>query len=185
VGVGIKLSTIFVGAIAFLSMIATASASPVNITATWSVGGSPVTMVDFGTVFTGSHNSIIVQLILQANGTLDSFTDDGTSLVPQEDIDFSFKPISFDYEQDGPDGSTATYQTEVNWDPTSNGPGQATLIQAYSADYADPEASISIIGTSVTETPLPSALPLFATGLGLLGLLDWRRKRKKATLAAA
>jgi len=33
------------------------------------------------------------------------------------------------------------------------------------------------------ETPLPAALPLFATGLGALGLLGWRRK-KKAALAA-
>ena len=32
-----------------------------------------------------------------------------------------------------------------------------------------------IIGTA---TPLPAALPLFATGLGALGLLGWRRKRK-------
>jgi hypothetical protein len=31
---------------------------------------------------------------------------------------------------------------------------------------------------SVPETPLPAALPLFATGLGALGLLGWRRKRK-------
>jgi hypothetical protein len=28
-------------------------------------------------------------------------------------------------------------------------------------------------------TPLPAALPLFATGLGALGLLGWRRKRKQ------
>ena len=27
-------------------------------------------------------------------------------------------------------------------------------------------------------TPLPAALPLFATGLGAMGLLGWRRKRK-------
>lgn len=33
---------------------------------------------------------------------------------------------------------------------------------------------ITIDGT----TPLPAALPLFATGLGGLGLLGWRRKRK-------
>ena len=29
-----------------------------------------------------------------------------------------------------------------------------------------------------TATPLPVALPLFATGLGAIGLLGWRRKRK-------
>jgi hypothetical protein len=29
-----------------------------------------------------------------------------------------------------------------------------------------------------TAAPLPAALPLFATGLGGLGLLGWRRKRK-------
>jgi hypothetical protein len=35
-------------------------------------------------------------------------------------------------------------------------------------------------------TPLPAALPLFGTGLGVLGLLGWRRKRKNtAALAAA
>jgi hypothetical protein len=31
-------------------------------------------------------------------------------------------------------------------------------------------------------TPLPAALPLFATGLGALGLLGWRRKRKARAL---
>jgi len=31
---------------------------------------------------------------------------------------------------------------------------------------------------SVDTTPLPAALPLFASGLGALGLLGWRRKRK-------
>jgi hypothetical protein len=33
-------------------------------------------------------------------------------------------------------------------------------------------------------TPLPAALPLFATGLGAMGLLGWRRKRKAQALAA-
>jgi hypothetical protein len=32
----------------------------------------------------------------------------------------------------------------------------------------------------VPQVPLPGALPLFATGLGALGLLGWRRKRKNA-----
>jgi len=34
-------------------------------------------------------------------------------------------------------------------------------------------------------TPLPAALPLFATGLGAMGLLGWRRKRKNAAAVAA
>jgi hypothetical protein len=34
-----------------------------------------------------------------------------------------------------------------------------------------------------SETPLPAALPLFATGLGALGLLGWRRKRKAQAIA--
>ena len=34
-------------------------------------------------------------------------------------------------------------------------------------------------------TPLPAALPLFATGLGALGLFGWRRKRKNAAAIAA
>jgi hypothetical protein len=37
---------------------------------------------------------------------------------------------------------------------------------------------------NVTATPLPATLPLFATGLGALGLFAWRRKRKAAAFAA-
>jgi hypothetical protein len=36
------------------------------------------------------------------------------------------------------------------------------------------------IGTPVSATQLPAALPLYATGLGALALLRWRRKRKSA-----
>jgi hypothetical protein len=35
-----------------------------------------------------------------------------------------------------------------------------------------------------SATPLPAALPLFASGLATLGFLGWRRKRKGAALAA-
>ncbi len=39
-------------------------------------------------------------------------------------------------------------------------------------------------GSDLQATPLPAALPLFASGLSALGLLGWRRKRKAAALAA-
>ena len=36
------------------------------------------------------------------------------------------------------------------------------------------------VNTAAAATPLPAAFPLFAAGLGALGLLGWRRKRKNA-----
>jgi hypothetical protein len=41
------------------------------------------------------------------------------------------------------------------------------------------------IDITVSQTPLPAALPLFASGLGALGLLGWRRKRKASAAIAA
>jgi hypothetical protein len=40
----------------------------------------------------------------------------------------------------------------------------------------------NVVGSAATPagTPLPAALPLFATGLGAFGLLGWRRKKKSA-----
>jgi hypothetical protein len=42
--------------------------------------------------------------------------------------------------------------------------------------FAIDSIQVAIIGTGTT-TPLPAALPLFATGLAGLGLFGWRRKR--------
>jgi len=37
------------------------------------------------------------------------------------------------------------------------------------------------VSNVTSATPLPAALPLFATGLGAVGALTWRRKRKART----
>ena len=50
-----------------------------------------------------------------------------------------------------------------------------------STDYAFEFTNLS---TSDPVVPLPAALPLFATGLGALGLLGWRRKKKAKALSA-
>jgi hypothetical protein len=54
--------------------------------------------------------------------------------------------------------------------------GTGTSAEKFLAGSLDDIAPLSGIG-SIT-TPLPAALPLFATGVGALGLLGWRRKRK-------
>jgi hypothetical protein len=38
---------------------------------------------------------------------------------------------------------------------------------------------------SISETPLPAALPLFAGGLGMIGMMSRRRKRQAGPIAAA
>jgi hypothetical protein len=45
---------------------------------------------------------------------------------------------------------------------------------------APPPAEAGPICRFAPNVPLPAALPLFVTGLGALGLLGWRRKRKQA-----
>src|SRR5262249_35578728 len=47
-----------------------------------------------------------------------------------------------------------------------------------------PDDSFGVtLGTPVSTTPLPTALPLFATGIGGLGLFGWRRKRQAQAAA--
>ncbi|HEY5504368.1 MAG TPA: VPLPA-CTERM sorting domain-containing protein [Sedimentisphaerales bacterium] len=49
-----------------------------------------------------------------------------------------------------------------------------------------PQAVVeNVLAIDPGVTPLPAALPLFATGLGAMGLLGWRRKRKNAAAIAA
>jgi hypothetical protein len=52
-------------------------------------------------------------------------------------------------------------------------------------DFNDLDDNSSFqIATMATTTPLPAALPLFGTVLGVGGLLGWRRKQKAAAIAA-
>ena len=57
--------------------------------------------------------------------------------------------------------------------------------------YYDPAYGLEDTSETYTQgiydpsgTPLPAALPLFASGLGALGLLGWRRKRKASAVIA-
>jgi hypothetical protein len=50
-------------------------------------------------------------------------------------------------------------------------------------DFDAANVLVNSITAEASVVPLPGALPLFATGMGLLGLLGWRKKRKNALAA--
>jgi hypothetical protein len=66
---------------------------------------------------------------------------------------------------------------------TNGGPSEPSNTAGY-----DPAFTRYFTGgsasASTAATPLPAALPLFATGLGAIGLFGWRRKRKAKALVA-
>ena len=59
------------------------------------------------------------------------------------------------------------------------------IINSLSGNTALPDIQLSLHlqGVGVQAVPLPAALPLFAGGLGALGLIGWRRKKKVALAA--
>jgi hypothetical protein len=103
---------------------------------------------------------------------------------------------AFDYSSNLVTDS-ATFSTQTNYDfqaATNNGLTPLVefilLVGANNSEiitYSSPTDNVYALGTStaiqVSATPLPAALPLFTTGLGALGLLGWRRKRKSAAAA--
>jgi hypothetical protein len=77
----------------------------------------------------------------------------------------------------GPLTSTTYSQTTNDCEPSTFGFGTWCLAYTYQISPNVPSVAPLTDWTPIT-TPLPAALPLFATGLGGLGLLGWRRKRK-------
>ena len=80
---------------------------------------------------------------------------------------------------------------EANGNALAVGSASASADPFIFIDPTDPNASEYAIivsdgvGNALATTPLPATLPLFSTGLGALGLLGWRRKRKASTAVLA
>jgi hypothetical protein len=166
------LSIAAAGTAVFLAAAVPAKASTVtetyDFTAT-GISGSPVTTWD------GSFTITFDPTVL-GFATLDAFSSN---------LDASFNPFTAVVQ--GPD------QLVVGDNCTATGcgagAGQAWLVFNVDNSGNNPSGVFWAINDqlstnlSVTQTPLPAALPLFASGLGGLGLLGWRRKRKAQAVA--
>jgi len=84
-------------------------------------------------------------------------------------------------------GSSGFTSSDVTWNSSNVAVTWANLsFAAGDTVVLDVNDPVVLDVNTVSTVPLPAALPLFATGLGALGLLGWRRKRKNtATIVAA
>jgi hypothetical protein len=92
------------------------------------------------------------------------------------------------YDQFGPATCTVctlaldtTGQSQYHWTTSDGELLTKIIITVSTANMLQDFKQLSLDAAVVT--PLPAALPLFATGLGALGLLGWRRKRKNSAAA--
>lgn len=164
---------------ALLVTIFPASAFIVFPTETWYLGtsatGSPITSYNFGSVADGSNPFVYLTLDLTpAYNVAGPFSESTTA-------PFSVGGVTYS-NNCGLATTSCDITVQVFFNPQSPGPYSEYLDVNYSISSLDPTASIPLSGTGVV--PLPATLPLFATGLGMLGLLGWRRKRKKAAAMA-
>ena len=104
-----------------------------------------------------------------AVATLDSFDGNSTTAIPG----------AFGFVSLGVGGSLSINLTS----PIATGGTLYLYIGEVGNNGEVAASSITVSSEPVGTTPLPATLPLFATGLGALGLLGWRRKRKAQAAA--
>jgi hypothetical protein len=81
---------------------------------------------------------------------------------------------------------TGSFGISAYWLSISRGGQELDQIFHPATILIDPPniPQITNLGPPPNLSPLPASLPLFATGLGVMGLFGWRRKRKNAAAIA-
>jgi hypothetical protein len=135
-----------------------------------------------------------------ADVTASSAATAGTNVLESHMALFSGSPANTDLNVGhNPDPLTTLVDTSGLLAETSHGPANSVLNSLTAANLAAGTYFLRMFGViagnseinsrlvalsgSVAATPIPAALPLFATALGLFGYLGWRRKVASPTSA--
>jgi hypothetical protein len=131
---------------------------------TWSLSNSPLTASFTFTVPTPSGTTTNSGTI--TGGQVNGRGADGTLT-----ISWPSQPVEFDFQ----DGSKL--------DVTLGGLSESCSGNNCIAGTYQMSGTFTVLNGPIAATPLPAALSLFASGLGALGLLGWRRKRTARSVA--
>jgi hypothetical protein len=187
--------------------VGAANAAVFDVSGTFYTYTTPVSPITLGgTITINTTSGSLVGADLTVSGYAVPFTD----VIPSLSTPFSSSPYSFwQVSAFTPDlllGLEVVLETSKTPPPSPTLIGYAggvipgIFLDSYDGkfdiirplascggDFAYPTPCGSALERPpIATTPLAAALPLFATGLGVMGLLGWRRKRKNnAAIAAA
>ncbi len=177
-----RLSVALVAASAMVLSAVTANASVLNFSFSFSNANGTITgeIDGLSSNSTGSASAVIIDSyptsLYQFMGTPICNFGCNTVVSPWTAVHNSFtvsngQLTNADFEAINFNSTELMLDTATSMFFLLNGDTGATPVGATTATFS--------------ATPLPTALPLFATGLGAMGLFGWRRKRKNAAALAA
>ncbi|HXW64800.1 MAG TPA: VPLPA-CTERM sorting domain-containing protein [Burkholderiaceae bacterium] len=150
----------------------------VNVEAFMQVSGFGISTIDdevqmnFNTITSDSYveGTGVITTNNPPTAMAGSFSENGTELTVTVDDVYEIIINALTPQACSAGNGSASCAASV--DPTITAPG---LPNGLTLEFSP----------NLAATPLPAALPLFASGLGALGLFGWRRKRNSAAVAAA
>ena len=107
-------------------------------------------------------------------GTLSTVSSSGT---------VDARPVTINFIPTGQIDAPMTITSVTPFDQSQNAPLPTGTTASSTLSITLPDGLSIVPGPGVSVIPLPAALPLFGTGLGALGLLGWRRKRRTQVVA--
>jgi hypothetical protein len=159
------------------------------IEVTGSSGTVPLTVNTTGSATGGATATVLLQNNTTFFQPYSVFTSNGSTFVSNNGVSQSFSGTSFNRSDVVSIAANQVYEVAVALQlyASASNPSETGSVDPY---FQVPNGYSLLISSGVgnfpaTATPLPGTLPLFVSGLGIIGFLAKSRKGSKRVLAAA